>query len=201
MRNKFRLKNKLVSMALALLLAAQLLASFPMNVFAGTGSHGMPTAPRIKTEKVSVTSAFVCTVNANSTGMWKRFTSTGTSSFNTDVYPVNFTGVCIVPAPVTVDAPVVATFYGTLTGEMPKDHATFTCPITFDKPVAPSVEFNIHGSITINGPFEGLSYISVTGGISGTGTVVADLTVPVDVTAKVTDDKIDIQATASPQPV
>ena len=45
MRNKFKLKKKLVSIALALVLAAQPLASLPMNVFAGTGKNGMLTAP------------------------------------------------------------------------------------------------------------------------------------------------------------
>ena len=45
MRNKFKLKKKLVSIALALVLAAQPLASLPMNVFAGTGENGMLTAP------------------------------------------------------------------------------------------------------------------------------------------------------------
>ncbi len=45
MSNKFKLKKKLVSIALALVLAAQPLASLPMNVFAGTGENGMLTAP------------------------------------------------------------------------------------------------------------------------------------------------------------
>ena len=45
MRNKFKLKKKLASIALALVLAAQPLASLPMNVFAGTGKTGVITAP------------------------------------------------------------------------------------------------------------------------------------------------------------
>ena len=45
MSNKFKLKKKLVSIALALALAAQPLASFPMNVFAGTGKNGVMEAP------------------------------------------------------------------------------------------------------------------------------------------------------------
>ena len=45
MRNKFKLKKKLVSIALALALAAQPLASLPMNVFAGTGKTGVMMAP------------------------------------------------------------------------------------------------------------------------------------------------------------
>ena len=47
MSNKFKLKKKLVSIALALALAAQPLASFPMNVFAGTGKNGVMKAPTI----------------------------------------------------------------------------------------------------------------------------------------------------------
>ncbi len=45
MRNKFKLKKKLISIALALALATQPLTTLPMNVFAGTGENGMLTAP------------------------------------------------------------------------------------------------------------------------------------------------------------
>ena len=37
-----------------MLLAAQPLATLPMNVFAGTGSHGVPTVPREREETISV---------------------------------------------------------------------------------------------------------------------------------------------------
>ena len=47
MFSKFKVKKKLVSIALALALAAQPLASFPMNVFAGTGKNGVMVAPTI----------------------------------------------------------------------------------------------------------------------------------------------------------
>ena len=47
MSNKFKVKKKLVSIALALFLAAQPLASFPMNVFAGTGKNGVIKAPTV----------------------------------------------------------------------------------------------------------------------------------------------------------
>ena len=46
MSNKFKVKKKLASIALALSLAVQPLSSFPMNVFAGTGKNGVMTAPR-----------------------------------------------------------------------------------------------------------------------------------------------------------
>ena len=97
MRNKFKLKKKLISIALALALAAQPLASFPMNVFAGTDKNKLIMAPRIEKKTVSV------------------------------------------PVP-----------------------TTFSVPLT--------------------------------------GTVFIDVTVPVDVTARVTDNSIDIEATAQPQP-
>ena len=47
MSNKFKVKKKLVSIALALALAAQPLASLPMNVFAGTGKNGVIKAPEL----------------------------------------------------------------------------------------------------------------------------------------------------------
>ncbi len=47
MSNKFKLKKKLVSIALALALGVQPLASFPMNVFAGTGKNGVQEAPTV----------------------------------------------------------------------------------------------------------------------------------------------------------
>ncbi len=47
MYNKFKVKKKVISIALALALAAQPLASFPMNVFAGTGKKGVMTAPEL----------------------------------------------------------------------------------------------------------------------------------------------------------
>ena len=54
MSNKFKLKKKLVSIALALVLAAQPLASLPMNVFAGTDKNNLIMAPRIEKKTVSV---------------------------------------------------------------------------------------------------------------------------------------------------
>ena len=47
MRNKFKVKKKLVAIALALVLAAQPLCAFPMNVFAGTGKNGVIKAPTV----------------------------------------------------------------------------------------------------------------------------------------------------------
>ena len=49
MSNKFKVKKKLVSIALALALGVQPLASLPMNVFAGTGKNGVIMAPTVET--------------------------------------------------------------------------------------------------------------------------------------------------------
>ena len=45
MHNKFKVKKKLISIALTLVLAAQPLVTLPMNVFAGTGKNGVIKAP------------------------------------------------------------------------------------------------------------------------------------------------------------
>ena len=47
MSNKFKVKKKVISIALALVLAAQPLCAFPMNVFAGTGKNGVIKAPTV----------------------------------------------------------------------------------------------------------------------------------------------------------
>ena len=48
MYNKFKVKKKVISIALALALAAQPLATLPMNVFAGTGKNGVYTLNGLK---------------------------------------------------------------------------------------------------------------------------------------------------------
>ena len=47
MYNKFKVKKKVISIALALALAAQPLCSFSMNAFAGTGKTGVMKAPEL----------------------------------------------------------------------------------------------------------------------------------------------------------
>ncbi len=48
MYNKFKIIKKIISIALALIMAASPVATFPMQVFAGTGSNGVIKAPTIK---------------------------------------------------------------------------------------------------------------------------------------------------------
>ena len=61
MYNKFKVKKKVISIALALALAAQPLATLPMNVFAGTGKNGVIKAPKTK----KVTEIFIFGYPAN----------------------------------------------------------------------------------------------------------------------------------------
>ena len=203
MFSKFKVKKKLVSIALALVLAAQPLATLPMNVFAGTDKNNLMMAPRIEKKTVSVTSAFVGTVTGNGTGSWSYWYHNGDyGDTSTDFISLNFTGVCIVPAPVPVNAPVLVTFYGTFTGLI-NGHGTFTSPVTFTSsvtaPVTAPVTFTLNGS-SINVNLLTGDVHTARGSLNGTGTVFVDNTVPVDVTARVTDSNIDIEATAASQP-
>ena len=45
MHNKFKVKKKLISIALALVMTSSQIATFPMNVFAGTGKNDVIKAP------------------------------------------------------------------------------------------------------------------------------------------------------------
>ena len=47
MHNKFKIIKKIISIALALVMASSSIASLPMNVFAGTGKNGVTTAPKM----------------------------------------------------------------------------------------------------------------------------------------------------------
>ena len=187
MSNKFKLKRKLISIALALVLAAQPLASFPMNVFAGTGKNSILTAPRMQKKTVTVPISTTFSVPLTFTVTFIKsdpasFPGTGTVTFTvTDTV----TGSVITIASGTFTVPVIGSGNDTLIGAV-----NFTG----------SGSGTVIGTVNFTGSVELIESGFKSGSLTFTGnlSVPGDLMVPVDVTARVTDNSIDIQA--QPQP-
>ncbi len=166
MFSKFKVKKKLVSIALALALAAQPLASFPMNVFAGTGKTGVQTAPRIQKKTVSVPVPTTFTVPLTGT-----FSCTGNSAPYTITEAVPATASFPVTIPVKLGDTVISS-PGNVSVLLDSNVAepetnVYTVPVTFTDTFTGNLSFP------------------------------CELMVPVDVTARVTDDNIDIEAKAA----
>ena len=95
MFSKFKLKKKLVSIALALVLAAQPLATLPMNVLAGTDKNKIIMAPRIEKKTVSVPVPTTFTVPL-------KVTIIGTYDASNKIFTITSTVVSSTPLPGTV---------------------------------------------------------------------------------------------------
>ncbi len=227
MSNKFKLKKKLVSIALALALGVQPLASFPMNVFAGTGKNGVMTAPRIekKTVSVPVPTTFTVPLNVTIIGTYddsaKTFTITSiavrstllpgtvklgntvispgnvTIAFDTSTSSFSISELVTFTLPVTVTGNGITIASGTFT-IADTDMNTSTCTHiftgTFTQSSGNAVTFTLPDHVV--GAFNNTSGIVITYAFAGYLSFPCDLMVPVNVTAKVTDDSIDIEATS-----